>query len=164
MNGIQAIQSALETTKGYVGWYTSDFSDADLLVRPCPAANHSAWQIGNIIGGDIFLVHAELPDTKYPELPAGFSQRHGKEGATDDDAGHFLTKEQYLKLFTDVRNHTIARLGALSESDLDRPCGDKLKGFAPTLGKLFQACSDHTLMHLGQLSVIRRKLGKPVLF
>jgi hypothetical protein len=43
MTGIQAIQSALETTKGYVAWYVSGLSDADLLVRPCAGANHAAW-------------------------------------------------------------------------------------------------------------------------
>ncbi|MGH7177634.1 MAG: DinB family protein [Tepidisphaeraceae bacterium] len=164
MNGIQAIQSALETTKGYVAWYVGDFSDADLLVRPVPTANHAAWQIGNIIGGDIFLVQTEIPDAKFPELPAGFTKQHGKDGATDDDASHFMSKAEYLKLFGAVRSDTIAALRKLSEADLDRPCSDKMKSFAPTFGKLFQACSDHTIMHLGQVTCIRRKLGKPVLF
>jgi len=164
MNGIQALQSALETTKGYVGWYVGDFSDADLLVRPVANANHAAWQIGNIIVGDIFLVQAEIPDANFPELPAGFMKQHGKEGSTDDDASHFMSKAEYLKLFDAVRGATIAALLKLSDADLDRPCSEKMKAFAPNFGKLFQACSDHTLMHLGQVSCIRRKLGKPVLF
>jgi hypothetical protein len=36
--------------------------------------------------------------------------------------------------------------------------------FAPRLGDLFQLVANHTLMHAGQFSVVRRKLGKPVLF
>jgi len=35
---------------------------------------------------------------------------------------------------------------------------------APTLGALILLQSNHTLMHAGQFTVVRRKLGKPVLF
>ena len=34
MNGREAIQAALEATKGNLPMYVSDFSDTDLLVRP----------------------------------------------------------------------------------------------------------------------------------
>jgi hypothetical protein len=164
MTGREAIKAALEATRGNLHWYVSDFSDADLLVRPVPGANHAAWQIGNVIGGDIYLVQAELPDAKFPELPAGFMEQHGSPGAKDDDPKKFLTKEQYLKLFDAVRSASIAALDKLTDADLDRPTSEKVRAFAPTLGHLFLMVSDHTLMHTGQFTVIRRKLGKPVLF
>ena len=72
MNGCQALQAALKSTADSLNWYVSDFSDADLLVRPVPNANHAAWQIGNVIGGDALLIPTELPDVKYPALPPGF--------------------------------------------------------------------------------------------
>jgi hypothetical protein len=162
MTGREAIQAALEATKGDLPTYVKDFSDADLLVRPVPGANHAAWQIGNVIGGDIFFIGSELPDTPYPQLPPGFAELHGSKGATKDEG--FLTKAEYLELFEKVRSATIAAVGRLTDSDLDRPVTGPGKAFAPTLGKLFIAASNHTLMHAGQFSVIRRKLGKPVLF
>ena len=36
--------------------------------------------------------------------------------------------------------------------------------YAPTLGKLLLLAADHTLMHAAQFSVVRRKLGKPIVF
>jgi hypothetical protein len=162
MNGREAIQAALEATKENLAWYISDFSDADLLVRPVPGANHAAWQIGNVIGGDVFLIKPELPDTEYPELPTGFADLHGTKGAKKDEG--FLTKAEYLALFEKVRSTTIAAVGKLSDAELDRPTSEKLRAFAPTIGKLFLMVSNHTLMHTGQFTVIRRKLGKPVLF
>lgn len=162
MNGREAIQAALEATKGNLGWYISDFTDADLLVRPVPGANHAAWQIGNVIGGDIFLIKPEVPEAEYPELPAGFAELHGSNGAKKDEG--FLTKAEYLALFEKVRNATIAAVGKLTDADLDRPVTGAAKAFAPTIGKLFLIVSNHTLMHVGQFTVIRRKLGKPVLF
>lgn len=162
MTGVQVLQSALEGTKGTLAWFVSDFSDADLLVRPVPGANHAAWQIGNIIGGDVMLVKGHFPDATFPELPAGFMEKHGDAGAKDDTGFH--TKAEYLRLLDAVRSATIAALGKLADADLDQPTTGDLAKFVPTVGKLFQMASDHTLLHVGQFTVIRRHLGKPVLF
>jgi hypothetical protein len=164
MTGREAIKAALESTRGNLHWYTSDFSDADLMVRPVPGANHAAWQIGNVIGGDIYIVRCAVPDAAYPDLPAGFMDQHGTKWARDDDPKKFLTKAEYLKLFDAVRSATIAALDKLTDADLDRPAPEQMRSWAPTLGHMFLMASNHTLMHTGQFTVIRRKLGKPVLF
>lgn len=163
MTGCDALKSALLGTHKLLEWFVSDFTDADLLVRPVPGANHAAWQIGNIITGDVFLMRAELPGAAYPELPPGFAELHGPKGTSQDGPEGFLTKAAYLALFTEVRNATIAAVSGLTDADLDRPTSEKMRGFAPTLGNLIQLVSDHTILHVGQFSVIRRKLGKPVL-
>lgn len=161
MNGIKAIQTALEQTKKDVEWFLSDVSDADLFVRPIPNANHMAWQLGNIIAGDIFFVKAVVPTAKFPELPAGFMEQHGTAGAKDDGPKGFLTKDGYLKLFSEVRAETIRALNTLTDADLDREPDDNMKAFCGNFGSVFIMASNHTWMHLGQFSVIRRKLGKP---
>jgi hypothetical protein len=164
MNGKEAIRAALEGTKGMLHWYLSDLSDADLFVRPAPTANHAAWQLGHMIVGDHYLVASQLPDAKFPELPAKFAERYGNDGAKQDGPEGFLTKAEYLGLFDAVRAATLAALDGLSDADLDRPTGEKMAAYAPTLGHLFLLVSNHTLMHAGQFTVIRRALGKPVLF
>jgi uncharacterized damage-inducible protein DinB len=90
--------------------------------------------------------------------------QHGSKGAGDDDPKKFLSKAEYLKLFDAVRSATVAALDKLADADLDRPASEKMRSFAPTLGHVFLMASNHTLMHTGQFTVIRRKLGKPVLF
>ena len=47
MKGTQAIQAALKSTADLPGWYLSDLSDADLLVRPAADATISPgkWAI-----------------------------------------------------------------------------------------------------------------------
>jgi len=161
MTGREAIKSALEGTRKILEWFVKDFSDEDLLVRPLPNANHAAWQIGNVISGDVYFVQFEVPTAKMPELPAGFMEQHGPEGASKDTG--FLTKQEYLDLFAQVRAGTIAALMSLADDDLDKPSSEKMRPFSPTVGSVFQLASDHTLMHAGQFSVIRRKLGKPIL-
>ncbi len=163
MNGSKAIETALSSTQNLLNQYMSDLSDADLLVRPAPGANHIAWQLGHLIFAECHLAGPQLPVIKYPDLPSNFAQQYGKEGAGDDSPKNFLRKAQYMELFNQVRDTTKAAVAKLSDSDLDRPSTGSMAKIAPTVGALLVLLSNHTLMHGGQFTVIRRKLGKPVL-
>jgi hypothetical protein len=163
MRGVDAIRTALQSTHHLTTWFLGDLSDADLLVRPAPGANHIAWQMGHLITSEPGL-GSQLPGAAYPELPAGFDKQHGKETQFVDPPAGFATKDRYVELFTRVRNATIANLDTLTDADLDKPTTGPMAQYAPTLGALFLLLSNHALMHAGQFSVVRRKLGKPVLF
>lgn len=164
MNARDAIKSALSSTQNMLGWYLGDLSDAELLERPVPGANHIAWQLGHLISSEIWLVKSTLPDADYPELPAGFADQHSKETAAVDPPQGFATKTEYLDLFNKVRAKTLVLVDTLSDADLDKPTQGQMAQFAPRLGDLLLLVSNHVLMHAGQFSVLRRKLGKPVLF
>jgi len=163
MTGTNAIQTALEATSFLFTAPLGDLSDADLLVRPVPGSNHIAWQIGHLITAEIGLVTSQIPEARFPELPAGFKEAHAMDQA-GADAGKFNTKAEYVDLFNKTRAATIAALANLTDTDLDRPTSGKMASMAPTLGAWLILVSNHTLMHGSQFSVTRRKLGKPVLF
>jgi hypothetical protein len=164
MQGTEVIRTALQSTQNLLNWYVSDLSDADLLVRPSPGANHIAWQLGHLAIAESELVKPQLPDVSYPELPAGFVEQHSKETAAKDPPTGFATKAVYLDLLKGRREMTIAAVAKLKDPDLDRPTTGNMAKFAPTLGALLLLVSNHTTMHSGQFTVVRRKLGKPVLF
>jgi hypothetical protein len=164
MNGKDAIKTALKGTQGLLNWFVSDLSDADLLVRPVPGANHAAWQLGHLILAEVDYFGGQVPGAKYPELPAGFREKHTKETAAGDAPGAFLKKEEYVALFNRAREATLTAVDQLSDADLDRPMSGNMAKFAPTLGALLLLEANHTTMHIGQFTPVRRKLGKPVLF
>jgi uncharacterized damage-inducible protein DinB len=164
MKACQVLEAGLNGTQFLTNEYLKDLSDADLLVRPVSGANHIAWQLGHLIISEIHLVRSQLPNAAYPELPAGFAEQHGKETAAQEPPKGFLTKQQYVDLFNRIREATKATVAKLSDADLDRPSSGNMAQFAPTLGAFLMLVSNHTLMHAGQFSVVRRKLGKPVLF
>jgi hypothetical protein len=163
MNAKEAIRIALTSTRDMVPMYLGDLSDADLLVRPVAGANHIAWQLGHLIASESRMGQ-QLPGSRYPELPAGFAEQHGKEKAAQDPPRGFGTKASYLDLFTKVRGATLAALEQLSETDLDRPTEGPMAQYAPTLAALLVLNANHVMMHAGQFTVVRRKLGKPILF
>ncbi len=163
MNAKDAIKTALTSTQNILNMYLADLSDADLLVRPVPGANHIAWQLGHLITAEVHLGQM-VPGATYPELPPGFTEQYTKTTASSDSPAGLRTKEEYLGLFNKFRAATIANLARMNEADLDKPTSGQMAQFAPTLGALLVLQSNHTLMHAGQFTVVRRKLGKPVLF
>jgi hypothetical protein len=163
MKAADVIRATLTSTGDMLGMYLADLSDADLLVRPAPGANHIAWQLGHLIAAESRMGQM-LPGSHYPELPAGFAEQHGKEKAAQDPPTGFATKAVYLDLFNKVRKSTIEAAAKLSEADLDRPTEGQIARLAPTLGALLVLNANHVMMHAGQFTVVRRKLGKPVLF
>jgi hypothetical protein len=165
MNGIEAIRTALKSTGHLTTWFLADLSDADLLVRPVPGANHIAWQLGHLITTERNLTAQQaLAGGVYPELPAGFAERHGRKTQMQDPPTGFGTRAEYTDLFNKTRQATLALLDKLSEADLNKPTTGPMAPFAPTLGALLVLTANHAMMHAGQFSVVRRMLGKPVLF
>ena len=74
-----------------------------------------------------------------------------------------LKKDAYPKLFGAMRQAVTTTLSQPSNAELDKSSSEKMRKWAPTLGHQFLMCTNHTTMHVRQFSVIRRKLGKPIL-
>ncbi len=154
MNAKDAIKYALESNHHVLKGYLADLSDADLLTRPAPGANHIAWQLGHLIGAECHFLG--LLGATPPELPAGFAKKHAKETAGSDEG--FATKAEYLGLLKQVRESAMAALEKTTEADLDKPITGDIAKIAPTVGRLFVLLANHELMHAGQFAVVRRKL------
>jgi len=164
MTGCAVIQLALSSTQNVFTWYLGDLSDADLTVRPVPTANNIAWQVGHLIQSEVHLLHDQLPGASYPELPTRFKDMYTSKTAGITPQGGFLKKAEYVDWFNQVRGATLANVDRITDADLDRPNTNSVAQFAPTLGALLILIANHTLMHAGQFTVVRRALNKPVLF
>jgi hypothetical protein len=160
MNARDAIQYLLNSNQHMLKTFLSDFSDADLMVRPAPNANHVAWQLGHLIASESQLVG--MAGATPTPLPLGFAEKHSKETASKDTG--FLTKAEYMEVLDKVRAGTQSTLDKLSDADLGKPSTGPMAEWAPTCGSVFLLIANHTMMHAGQFTVTRRKLGKPVLF
>jgi hypothetical protein len=97
-------------------------------------------------------------------LPEGFDKKFTKETSARDDAAFFPNKSQLLEQLAKTRQATIAWVKTLTPADLAKPGPEEMRQWAPTVGHLLGLIPSHTAMHVGQMQVIRRKLGKPILF
>jgi hypothetical protein len=156
------IKHGIEMAQQVLTAYVSDLTDAELMMRPAPGANHVAWQLGHLVASDHgMLAAAGCP---VPDLPDGFVETYTKETAGVDDPGRFHTKAEYMDLLATRCAAALEALDAASDEDLDQPAPESMREYAPTMGTLFNLIGMHTFMHGAQFVVLRRKLGKPVLF
>jgi hypothetical protein len=163
MNARDVRKMTLTATQNMLSMYLSDLSDQDLTVRPVPSANNIAWQIGHLIDGE-FHLGSDLPGAVYPELPSNIKGQYDKKSASGAPAGGYLSKAQYLEWFNKLREATIANVSKLTDADLDKSNTGNMAKFAPRYADLIFLIANHTMMHVGQFTVVRRALNKPILF
>jgi len=158
------LKGSLELGQFMTQMLLADFTDAELLIRPVEGANHIAWQLGHVINTEARLL-STIPDAMPFPVPAGFAERHTKETAKLDSPSDFLTKAEYLELWGQVRATTIQVVMGLNDEQFSLPNPSSTSArLAPTIGAIFLLMSNHAMMHMGQVTVVRRKLGKPTLF
>ena len=146
-------------SKGMVEMFLKDFSDADMLFRPAKTANHAIWQIGHLTNSTRNMVIACDPSIAF-----GFDDdtRFGKSKASIDDPAFFPNKSEILSKFNQAMETAAGWVVKLSDADFAKPTPERLQQFAPTFGNIAILLASHPMMHIGQFSVTRRALGKPV--
>ncbi len=163
MNARQAIRLGIDSANMICQEYLRDLTDADLLVRPVPGANHTAWQLGHLLAAEHEMIEGVAPGSM-PPLPAGFAEKYTAETAKLDSPGAFHPKSVYMSVLEEQRAATLKALDKLTDADLDKPSPEKFQSYAKTVAAVFDMQATHWLMHAGQWAVTRRKLGRQPLF
>lgn len=160
MNFADAVRLSYEMERMVSMGYLQDLTDAELLHRPAPGANHINWQLGHLISAEHHFMEKIAPGSM-PALPDGFTARYAKETAIKDDPAAFESKAVLLATAAAVREGTLRNLQNVKDADLSRETGIH---YAPTVATVFMLQGSHWLMHAGQWAVTRRQLGRPPLF
>jgi hypothetical protein len=162
MTAKEVLKHMLKANEHMLNWYVSDLSDAELLVKPVPNANHIAWQLGHLISTEAKSMQPKIPGMSVIALPDGFDKQHSKEMSNSTTG--FYTKAEYLALRKATRDALLAALDKFPDADLDKDPQMGWGDMVPTFASLFALAANHDMMHIGQFTVVRRLLGKPVLF
>jgi uncharacterized damage-inducible protein DinB len=160
MDAKQVLRADFDRARLVTNMLLEDMDDADLLVRPTENSNHIAWQLGHLIGAENRMGESIKPSSM-PALPEGFAQHYTAETASSDNADDFLSKAEYLRLMDEQRGGILQLLDELTDEDLEREGPESMRRIAPTVSDLLGLAASHEMMHTGQITSVRRKLGKP---
>jgi uncharacterized damage-inducible protein DinB len=163
MNVKDVLHGSLDRSKLVTEALLADLSDAELLERPVPQANHVAWQLGHMVASFHFFGETVQPGSM-PKLPEGFAERYNNEASGTNDPSAFLSKAEYLRLLEQQRQALAGVIAALPESRLEDDAPEPMRSYAPKIVDVLGMVAAHELMHAGQFTVVRRRLGKPVAF
>jgi hypothetical protein len=151
----------LQSAKNMLDALTADLTGDDWTHRAVPGSNCAAWLVGHLILVDRrALTLAGMTDL--PELPAGFEATFGRENGAPM-AASFGDPTVLMPMFDKYRDMLITAVAKLPTSKFDEMLpkpGPRFK----TFGEFFSFMGLHVIMHAGQISTIRRSLGRPPLF
>ncbi len=155
----------LERGAGMMHRTLADFSDADMKVRPVPNANHAQWMVGHLCLSELFFLKATGGDVE-GLLPEGFGDCFPQTKERANECTSSLSKTELLAVFDKVRARSVEYVKSLDDAALLRKLPSPLSQgkTETTVGFLLNMPALHLSMHIGQMQVIRRVLGKPLLF
>ena len=128
---------------------------------PVEGGNHAAWIAGHVAWEDDDCL-MQLVEGRGRKLPQHWQDTFatGTRPSTDRSASPSIP--ELRAALTDYREELIAFFQA-SADRLSDPLPEGLHGFAKDLGSFMPALACHEMIHVGQLTVVRKSLKlKPV--
>jgi uncharacterized damage-inducible protein DinB len=149
---------SLNFSGGSLRMFTEDLSPQELLHRPTPKANCAAWLIGHLTLTDRSILK-RLGVTDLPPLPDDqFEHRFSRDEGCPQ-AESFGDVSVLLKTFEASRAKLTEFARSLPPAAFDTPLEKPHPRFK-TVGEILAFVSLHNAMHVGQITTIRRSLGK----
>lgn len=150
----------LATSQQMLNGFLADLPPADYLHRPVPKANCAAWIVGHLTLADRRIL-GRLDVKDLPELPADFEARFARDECAAS-AESFGDVTILKPLFNAHRDRLIAAARHVTVEQLATALSVPTPRFK-TIGEMLNFMPLHVSMHCGQLSTIRRSLGRPPL-
>jgi uncharacterized damage-inducible protein DinB len=159
LSAIEPIVYSLQFSRDTVRMFTQDLAPQEMLHRTTPKANCAAWLVGHLTLTDRNMLK-RLGVNDLPPLPDDdFEKRFSRdEGCPQAEA--FGEVSSLLMAFEAHRNRLIAVASSLTPPQLAQPLENPHPRFK-TVGELLSFMSLHTCVHAGQMTMIRRSLGRP---
>jgi hypothetical protein len=161
-------ESALERirwSRKFTQQFLPDLSPAEWFWSPPQYATHVAWQVGHLAVAQYNLCLRRVrgrtaADEALVSEPFIEAFRFGSKPMCDEAQCPPLG--EIKRVFDAVHEQSLSELEKTSDAELDAPLADPHPRFATKLGAV-EFCSQHELVHAGQIAMLRRLMGKPPL-
>lgn len=126
-----------------------------------PKTNHALWVAGHLANTDNFALGLVAPD-KVKDMPE-HKAMFGGGSVPVDDPSKYPAPAEVLATMRERREVVLGVLDGLSDADFDKATPEGSPAFVPTIGSMFRVLVWHEGLHIGQVTVAHRCLGKPPL-
>jgi uncharacterized damage-inducible protein DinB len=148
---------SLEVSRRMLHMFVDDLTPQERLHRACAGANCIDWTVGHLVLTER-MFHTRLGVTS-PPIPEGLEPKFARTEEAVKQADYGDTSG-LMALFDEQRNATLEAVKSMTPEQLSQPLEKPHPRFS-TMGEAAAFCSLHVTMHAGQMSIIRRTLGKP---
>jgi len=140
--------------------------EADWFRIPPGGVSHIAWQVGHLAMAQYRMaldrIRGERTDDERLISPH-FLDTFKRDSVLDPDARRYPAPSELRKVFDQVHAQVLVEVPRLRDEELDEP---PLKPHSLATTKLWCLlwCSQHEMIHGGQIGLLRRQLGHPPLW
>ncbi|MEM6655435.1 MAG: DinB family protein [Planctomycetota bacterium] len=156
---IERIRFSRRMTVGFL----DDLQPDDWFWQPAEGMNHIGWHVGHLAFAMYFLCLKRLRDRTVEDeslISTRFLKRYKRESKPDGDPANNFTPDELRAVFDGVFEQVMRELPGYTDAELDVPSSPPHPLFDTKLGAV-EWCSQHELMHLGQIMLLRRLSGRP---
>jgi uncharacterized damage-inducible protein DinB len=161
MNRLSLAMEHIQQAREYSLRLLDSIPPADWFRQPSEGVSHIAWQVGHLAIAEYFLA-LDRQRGRRPEdaalFPEGFAARFGRESIPDPDPAKYPNPAELRTILDRVHQQTLTEASGRTEAELDQPAGKPHRIFA-TKGEALFWCSQHEMLHAGQIGLLRRLLG-----
>jgi hypothetical protein len=136
---------------------------SDWFRQPPGGVSHIAWQVGHLAYAEYRLALWRIRGQR-PEDARLFSEESarlfGAGSVPDADPSRYPEQKEIRAVLDRVHEVVLGELRVLDEAELDQPVLHP-HTFAKTKLQALSWCSQHEMLHAGQVGLLRRQLGHP---
>ena len=155
----------MERTRARTKTFIADLTPDQWFWCPSEMVTHIAWQVGHLAVAQYNLclrrVRGRIPEDEMlvsDEILDAF--KLGSVPVADPSANPSI--ETILQVFDSIHQTAMAELARKSDDELDVPVERPHPVFRTKL-EAVEYCHQHELVHIGQIALLRRLMGKPPL-
>jgi hypothetical protein len=139
---------------------------ADWFRQPSEGVSHVAWQVAHLAVGEYWLALNRVRGRR-PEddalISEAFLKQFGRESVPDPNPANSPSPAEIRSVLDRVHDRVLHEVPSFSETELDVPVSRPHLMFQTKIGAL-EWCSQHEMVHAGQIGLLRRLHGKPTLW
>lgn len=162
---IDAALGRLEFARQYGGQFYGSLTDDEWFWTPPGYATHVAWQVAHIAVSEYGLCIRRVRGRTAEDeslVPEAYIAQFGVGSTPVADRDAYPSRSEIDELLAAVRRETVAVLSAHSDAQLDVPVEQPHPVFKTKFGAVDYA-SHHEFLHIGQIGMLRRLMGKPAI-
>jgi uncharacterized damage-inducible protein DinB len=161
MTGNDMLASAYQAAGKLTHMMTDDLTPAEFTAQPIAGGNSVAWTIGHL-AVTLSGTAKRLGATDFPVIPPELASKFTTTRRSADVQTDLGGPGELLPLFDAALASVIGVVPNLTADQLSQPPRGRAP-FSTTEGGAILFGASHIILHAGQISLIRRSLGKPPL-
>lgn len=160
---LQAAVERIQFARNYTSQFLDDLTDAEWFWTPPGFVSHIAWQVAHIASSQyglcLFRLRGRTPEDE-KLIPQDFWDKF-KIGSTPVAGAENNPSVAVIRqVFEKMHSQVLTELAAKTDDEVDIPLEKPHPAFATVLGGI-EYSPMHEMIHVGQITFLRRMMGKP---